>query len=300
MTGATGFIGRPLCSELVRYGYEVIALTRRSVAPEGVFHERVKFVRWDAATSDGWAELADGAVAIINLAGENIGAGRWTQKKKKRILQSRLNAGNAITKAIRNARQKPQVLIQASGIGYYGDRDDELLDETASNGTGFLADVAKQWEHSVHEVQILGVRRVTIRLGIVLGSAGGVVARLIPPFRFFLGGHPGSGKQWLGWVHIEDGTRIIRFLVENTDCQGPFNVTAPEPILSRDFYNIFGRIMHRPALFPMPAFALKLILGEMATALLLPSLRVTPKKLLEKGYRFKYPDLTDALKEILL
>ena len=299
IAGATGFIGRPLCFELAKNGYEVIVLSRRSVGAKEAFSGQLKVAQWDGISAGEWAELADGTLAIINLAGENIGSGRWTQKKKKRILQSRLNAGNALTEAIQIVEQKPQVLIQASGVGYYGDRGDELLDENSFNGTGFLADVARQWEQSVCGVRAQGVRVATIRLGVVLGSHGGVISRLVPPFRFFLGGHPGSGRQWQAWIHLEDVMGAIRFLVENADCEGPFNVMAPEPILSKNFYNLLGKTIHHPAVFPIPALALKLILGEMATELLLPSLRVVQKKLLEAGYKFKFPDLSLALKDIL-
>ena len=300
ITGATGFIGRALALELVEGGYEVVVLSRRPGKAESLFGDRARAVEWDGATGKGWAELVDGAVGVVNLAGDNIGAGRWTAKKKRIILQSRLSAGGAVTEAIRYARDKPQVLIQASGVGYYGDRGDELLDEGSSNGNGFLADVARQWEESVRPVEAGGVRVATIRLGVVLGAHGGVMARLIPPFSMFLGGHPGSGRQWLAWVHIRDVIGVIRLLVENADCKGPFNVTTPEPILSKDFYNLLGKAMRRPAVFPMPAFALKLILGEMADELLLPSLKVVPRKLLDAGYEFKFPDAAAAFRDILM
>ena len=299
IAGATGFIGRLLSFELAESGYEVVALSRRAGKAKSLFAGRVKIVEWDAATTEGWAELVDGAMAIINLVGENIGSGRWTQKKKQRILQSRLNAGSAITEAIRIAERKPEVLIQISGIGYYGSCGDEALDENSSNGTGFLADVARQWENSVCDVKAMGVRLATVRLGVVLGPQGGVIARLVRPFRFFLGGHPGSGRQWLGWVHIEDVVGAIRLLMENANCDGPFNVTTPEPVLAKDFYSLFGRAMHRPAVFPMPAFALKLMLGEMAGELLLPSQKVVPRKLMDAGYKYKFPNLCDAFKNIL-
>ena len=299
ITGATGFIGRPLSFELVKNGYEVVVLSRRPARAKDLFAGQVKVAEWDATTAGGWAELVDGALAIINLVGENIGTGRWTDKKKQLILQSRLNAGSAITEAIQSAERKPQVLIQTSGIGYYGNRGDESLDENSSNGTGFLADVARQWEQSVFGVKALGVRLATTRFGIILGTHGGIIPRLVPPFRFFLGGHPGSGRQWLAWVHIEDVIGVICFLVENANCEDAFNVTAPEPVLSKDFYDLLGETLHRPDIFPMPAFALRLILGEIATELLLPSQRVIPKKLLEAGYRFKFPDLNVALKDIL-
>ncbi|TKJ36151.1 MAG: TIGR01777 family protein [Planctomycetes bacterium B3_Pla] len=299
ITGATGFIGRPLSIELAKAGYEVVALSRRRAEAQSMFGGRVKVVEWDAATAGEWSELIDGALGIVNLVGENIGTGRWTQKKKQLILDSRLNAGSLLTEAIRNVEHKPQVLIQASGVGYYGDRGDELLDENSSIGSGFLADVARQWEASVRDVEALGVRLAIIRLGVVLGPHGGVMSRLIPPFRFFLGGHPGSGRQWLPWVHIEDVIGAVRLFLDNADCKGPFNVTAPDPTLSNDFYNLLGKAMHRPAIFPMPAFALKLALGEVATELLLPSTRVVPTKLLEAGYKFKFSDPLAAFKDIL-
>ncbi|MHC4581008.1 MAG: TIGR01777 family oxidoreductase [Planctomycetota bacterium] len=299
ITGATGFVGRPLSLELAKAGYEVVALSRRRDEAQNIFAGRVKVIEWDAATASRWSASAEGALAIVNLAGDNIGAGRWTEKKKKLILKSRLNAGAAVTEAIRSAKHRPQVLIQASGVGYYGDRGDELLDENSSNGAGFLADVARQWEASITEVAEAGVRLTTVRLGVVFGPHGGVMSRLTPPFRFFVGGHPGSGRQWLPWVHIKDVIGVVRFLIESADCKGPFNVTAPDPIRSKDFYNLLGKAMHRPAFFPMPAFALKMALGEMATELLLPSTRVVPRKLLEAGYDFRFCDPAAAFSDIL-
>jgi uncharacterized protein (TIGR01777 family) len=274
-------------------------LTRRRAEAETIFAGNVKVVEWDAVTAGQWSELLDGALAIVNLAGDNIGAGRWTEKKKRLILESRLHAGRAVTEAIRSAERRPQVLIQASGVGYYGDRGDELLDEDSSHGSGFMADVARQWEASVGEDESLGVRLAIMRLSVVLGAHGGVMSRLIPPFRFFVGGHPGSGQQWLPWVHIDDVIGVVRFLIENADCEGPFNVTVPEPTRSKDFYNLLGKAMHRPAFFPMPGSALKLALGEMATELLLPSEKVVPKKLLNAGYEFKFSDPASAFSDIL-
>jgi len=299
VTGATGFIGRSLCGELAGAGYEIAALSRRPAEAEKILGPEVKVVEWDAATAKGWSEFAEGALAIVNLAGENIGSGRWTEKKKQAILDSRLTAGRAVTEAIRAADQKPGVLIQASAVGYYGDRGDELLDEDSPSGSGFLADVTRQWEQSVSEVESLGVRLAIVRFGVVLGPNGGVMERLIPPFRFFLGGHPGSGEQWLAWVHIDDVIGVVQFILENTDCNGPFNVTVPEPIRSKDFYDALGKSMQRPAVFPMPAFALKLALGEMAKEVLLPSTKALPSKLLEAGYEFKFINSAAAFDDIL-
>jgi hypothetical protein len=299
ITGATGFIGRPLCHELVNNGYQVVVVSRRPAEAEKLFEGKVTAIGWDAFSGDRPAEPVEGTAAIINLAGDNIASGRWTEKKKNLILQSRLDAGKAVTKAIKNAAKKPRVLIQASGIGYYGDRGDEPLYENSSNGNGFLADVAEKWEGSVRDVEAMGVSTATVRLGVVLGRNGGVVSRLVTPFRFFIGGHPGSGKQWLSWIHIEDVIGVIRMLIEDNRCKGTFNLTAPEPILSKKFYGIFGKTMYRPSIFPMPAFMLRVMLGEIADELLLTSNRVIPQRLLETGYKFRFPNLSEALGNIL-
>ena len=299
ITGATGFIGKPLCRELIENGYQVIAISRNPSRAEKLFQGKVTAIGWDDFGRDIPSELVEDAAAIVNLAGDNIAAGRWTEKKKALILQSRLKAGRAVTKATRDAAKKPRVLIQASGIGYYGDRGDEELYENSSNGKGFLADVADQWERSVRDVEAMGVRTAIVRLGVVLGKNGGVVSRLVTPFRFFAGGHPGSGKQWMSWIHLEDVIGVIRMLVENENCKGIFNLTAPEPILSKKFYEIFGKTMHRPCVFPMPAFMLRLMLGEIADELLLTSNRVVPEKLLEAGYKYRFPNLSEAVAQIL-
>ena len=299
ITGATGFIGRPLCRELIDNGYQVIAVSRNPARAEKLFEGKVTAIGWEELGGESPLEAVEGAAAIINLAGDNLAAGRWTEKKKSLILNSRLNAGKAVTKAIKNAAKKPRVLIQASGIGYYGDRGDEMLCENSSNGKGFLAEVAAEWERSVRDVEDMGVRTATVRLGVVLGKNGGVVSRLVTPFRLFAGGHPGSGKQWVSWIHLEDVVGAIGMLVENENCKGTFNLTAPEAILSKKFYTIFGKTMHRPSVFPMPGFMLRLMLGEIADELLLTSNRVVPKRLLEAGYKYSFPDLSEALGEIL-
>jgi uncharacterized protein (TIGR01777 family) len=254
--------------------------------------------QWNARTLDGWERTVDGASAIINLAGENIASGRWTKSKKTRILQSRLDATEAIAKAIGQTEHKPQLLVQASAIGYYGSRGDEILNEDSPAGTGFLAHVCKRWEQAIRPLEDSGIRLVTIRLGPVLGAEGGMMPKLLPAFRLFLGGHPGAGKQWLSWIHIDDVTSAIRFLIENDDSRGVFNLTAPCPASAKDFYGLVGKTTHRPAVFPLPAFVLKMLMGQMATELLLSSQKVTPKKLLQTRYKFKYPDPEPALENI--
>ena len=297
ITGATGFIGKALTKELVVADYEVIALSRdQKITP---FGEGVHIVEWDARNAGAWTAYVDGSYAIINLAGENISSRRWTQKRKKAILESRLDAGKAIAEAVKQVDRKPKVVIQASAIGYYGSHPDEVLDESSSPGLGFLSGVAQGWELSTKEVESYGVRHVIIRTGIVLGKEGGALPRLMQSFRFFVGGPLGSGKQWFSWIHLLDEARAIRFLMENENMRGVFNLTAPAPLVMKDFCRILGKNMHRPCWLKIPGFMLRLIMGEMAQALLLSGQRVLPKRLLEAGYEFLYPEAELALKQIL-
>ena len=209
ITGASGFIGSALARELVVSGYEVVALTRNACASRVRFHESVALQEWDGRTAAGWGRSADGALAIVNLAGDNLAQGRWTRAKKERILRSRLDAGAAVVEAVRAARTTPRVLIQASAIGAYGHAGDEELDESAPAGTGFLADVVRRWEDSTKVVESLGVRRAVVRSGLVLGKDGGVWPRLVLPFRFFAGGPLGRGRQWFSWITLADEVRAV-------------------------------------------------------------------------------------------
>jgi hypothetical protein len=239
----------------------------------------------------------EGAAAVVNLAGENVAAAlRWSTQKKARILDSRLAAGRAVTRAVGAASQKPAALIQASAIGYYGSCGDRIIDESHPSGSGFLAGVARQWEDSVADIDTR-VRCVLIRTGIVLG-AGGFLKRTALPFRFFAGGHPGSGAQWLSWIHLKDEVGAIRFLIEHESCEGPFNLTAPQPLQARDFFRCLGRVMHRPSWAPVPSVVLRLLFGLMAKELILSSQRVMPARLMESGYSFVYPELEPALESI--
>jgi len=224
ISGATGFIGTILVKKLVARNYHVVVLSRNPGKAAAFNSSQVKVVAWDGRSANGWGHYVDGAYGIINLAGENIAAGRWTPARKTAILQSRLAAGRAIVEAVTLSARKPRVVIQASGIDYYGNRGDTVLDETSSSGTGFLADVAIQWEKSTEPVEALGVRRAIIRTGIVLGG-GGFLLRILLPFKLFLGGCMGSGRQWLSWVHMEDEVSAICFLLEQDAAQGAFNLS---------------------------------------------------------------------------
>jgi uncharacterized protein (TIGR01777 family) len=296
--GATGFIGRALSQSLIKEGYEVVALSRNKIKGREILGEMVRIAEWDSKSAEGWEDLANDAYAVINLVGENLSSGRWTQKRKKSILESRLNAGRAVNMAIQRVQNKPKVVIQASAVGYYGSRSDEILDESSDPGEGFLSEVAVKWEDSTKEVEPQ-VRRVIVRTSPVLGRGGGILSRLIQPFRFFLGGPPGSGKQWFSWIHLDDEVGAIRFLMEREDLQGVFNLTAPEQLMMKDFYHTLGKAMRRPSWLPIPGFVLRLFFGETAQETILSGQRVVPKRLMEAGYKFIYPKVEEALKEIL-
>ena len=299
ISGATGFIGTVLCRELAARGYAIVVLSRNPEKGATHFGSQVKVVGWDARSAAGWAEYAEGAQGIINLTGENIAAGRWTRARKEKILQSRLAVGRAIVDALGQVSTKPRVVIQASGIGYYGNRGDELLDENSSSGTGFLADVARDWERSTARVEDLGIRHVIIRTGIVLGPDGGFLSRVLLLFRLFMGGHMGSGRQWLSWIHINDEVDAMCFLLEKPDLHGLFNLCSPNPLVARDFFRALGKAMGRPSWLPVPGFTLRIMLGQMAEELILSGQRALPKRLLEAGFTFRYPEAEIALRDVL-
>jgi uncharacterized protein (TIGR01777 family) len=297
ITGATGFIGRALC-EALHHDYEVIALSRHVDRAQQSIGHIARVIEWDAKTSVGWEDEADGALAIINLAGENVGSGRWNKARKSRILQSRLDSTNAIIAVIRNLQNKPKVVILASAIGYYGSRRDEQLDETSISGEGFLPNVCRQVEGLAEEIENLGVRCVVIRTGVVLGRNGGAFAKLAQPFRFYVGGYLGSGDQWFSWISLEDEVAAIRFLMEHEQLKGAFNLTAPQPVTMKEFCKTLGKVLHRPSWTRVPAFIVRLALGEMADEMLLSGQRVQPKRLLEAGFEFRYPEVEKALSAV--
>jgi uncharacterized protein (TIGR01777 family) len=299
ISGATGFIGRALVRELAGAGYETVILTRdpdKSAARFGSDGWRVK---WDGRTAQGWGALADGSLAIVNLAGDNLAEGRWTRAKKARILTSRTDAGAAIVEAVSCAASKPEALVQASAVGFYGARGDEGLDESSAQGQGFLAEVVRAWEDSTRPVEAAGVRRVVIRTGLVLGHGGGVLPRLALPFRFFAGGPLGRGRQWVSWIHLADEVGAIRFLLERRDLSGVFNLTAPGALRQRDLCRELGAAMRRPCWLPVPAFLLKLLFGEKAMETILAGQRVLPRRLTEAGFEFRFPRAAAALAALL-
>ena len=297
ITGATGFIGRALCKAL-HGDYEVIALSRDASKAAKSVGETAKIIEWDGRTTGSWFKQANGAFAIINLAGESVASGRWNESKKAGILHSRLDSTKAVLDAIKQVDKKPTLVILASAIGYYGSRQNEKLDETSTPGKGFLANVCQRVESSAEEIEGVGVRCVVIRTGVVLGRDGGAFAKLVKPFRFYLGGYLGSGRQWFSWIHLEDEVKAIKFLMENEHLKGVFNLTAPQPVTMKEFCKILGKVLHRPAWLNIPAFAARLAFDEMADEMLLSGQRVLPKRLLNTGFNFQYTNVEQALNDI--
>lgn len=295
ISGGTGLIGGRLAAEMAAAGHDVVVLTR---GPEGAeLPPGVRAAGWDAETAEGWGKLADGALGIVHLAGEPI-AGRWTESKKRRIRDSRVRSSRAVLAAIEAARDKPRWLIQASGVSYYGDRGSEPVIEESGPGEGFLAEVAIAWEGATEPAEALGVRRAVLRTAPVLAVEGGMLPRMLPPFRLGLGGPLGPGDQYMPWIHLADQVAAIRFLAGNDAARGAVNLVAPEPVTNEEFTRTLGRVLHRPTVFRVPRFALRLALGEM-TETVLQSIRALPAKLEALGFRFRFPRLEAALHDLL-
>lgn len=298
VTGGTGLIGRALCRELVDHGHEVIVLSRNPDKKEEGLPSQVETVGWDAQSARGWGDRVSETDAIVNLAGAGLADGRWTDERKRSILESRVKAGQAVLEAVSAAATRPKVVIQSSAVGYYGPRGDEVLNEDAAPGSDYLARVCFDWEASTAPVVRMGVRRPVIRTGIVLTTEGGAFPKILLPFKLFAGGPMGNGSQYWPWIHINDEVRAIRFLMENETASGPFNLTAPNPLTNKEFASVVGQAMGRPSLMPAPAFALKLALGEMSTVLL-DGQRAVPSRLQEFGFEFDFATLDAALKDLL-
>jgi uncharacterized protein (TIGR01777 family) len=291
ITGASGLIGKALQKEFAGKGYEVLTATRKT---SGKPNE----IEWDV--EKGFAEndltRLESLDAIIHLAGETIG-GRWTDEKKRKIMDSRVFGTRNIVETIEKLADKPKVLLNASATGIYGDRADDIMTEESSVGDTFLAEVAVNWEAEAVKAENFGVRVVLLRTGIVLAKDGGALAQMMTPFKFGLGGTIGSGKQWMSWISLEDEVRAILFALENENVRGAINLVAPNPATNEQFTDTLGAVVHRPTFLPLPAFAVNLAFGEMGDALLLDSTRVVPKKMEEYGFKFNFPELKSALAE---
>jgi hypothetical protein len=302
ITGGTGLIGRALSANLAADGHEVIVLTR-SVQQASPLTEGVRAEKWDARTAEGWGQLADGADAIVNLAGASLaGEGffptRWTEERQRVISDSRLHAGRAVVEAITQAKQKPRVVIQSSAVGYYGFRDKVLTEEAEAGDDWGACFTAEVWEPATAPIEEMGVRRVVVRSGVVFSTTGGALQRLLLPFRLYAGGPMGSGNQWYSWIHVKDEARALRFLIENEEASGAFNLTAPNSITNGELARLIGRLMGRPAFVPVPGFAMRLAFGEVADVVL-KGQRAVPKRLLDLGFDFRFPNAEAALEDLL-
>lgn len=287
IAGGTGFLGTPLVSELRTSGNDVSVLTRRSAAPG--------LIRWSPdGTTGPWAEAIDGADAVINLAGESIAGHRWTPAHKARIRDSRIRATRSLVAAIHAAARKPAVFLSASAVGYYGSRGDETLTDESAPGDDFLATVCRAWEAEALRAAV-ATRVVLLRTGLPLERSGGALPRIALPFRFLAGGPLGSGHQYWPWIHRDDWVALAIWALQASGVSGPLNLTAPRPVPNREFAAALGRVLKRPSWLPAPGFALRLLLGEMADALLLAGQRAIPAKAQALGFRFRYTALEPAL-----
>lgn len=293
VAGGTGFIGQALARQLVQAGHRVTVLTRgrRRESPA----EAGAYLTWPEGTD--WQATVAAADAVVNLAGAPIAAGRWTARRKDAILKSRLAATHALISAMATSHPRPQVLVNASAVGYYGDSHTPG-DESAPPGNDFLAAVCSQWEEAAREAEPLGVRVVRVRIGVVLHPSGGALPKLLLPFRLFAGGPMGSGRQGFPWIHIDDVVGLIRFALENAAVSGPVNAVAPQQVDNATFCRALGRTLGRPSWLPVPGFALQLALGEMATMLLTGQF-LAPAAAQKAGYRFRFPELSGALSNLL-
>lgn len=301
ITGGTGFIGGEICNKLLQKGHTLVLLTRINEKIRADLQKPgISFFPYEYAEDSKLPlDLMEKIDGIINMAGEPIFTGRWTEEKKKRILDSRINITQQLVESIANLKgKKPHVLVSASAIGYYGSRNDEEINEGGQQGNDFLAQVCIRWEEVALKATALGVRTVTLRTGIVLDKGGGALAQMVPPFKWFVGGTIGNGKQWFSWIHREDMTNLYVFALEDDRLSGPVNATSPNPVKMSEVSATMGKVLHRPSWFPIPAFLAKIIMGESAQVVV-NGQKVIPQKLLQLKFPYKYSSILKALQDSL-
>jgi len=292
VTGSSGLVGAALVSFLTAGGHRVIRLVRKPPSGDDV--------QWDP--TEGVRDLSrlEGVDAVIHLAGDNIAAGRWTPQRKDEIRRSRVEGARRLSESLAKLSQRPKALVSASAIGFYGDRGDEILTEDSALGMDFLAQVCQEWEAATEPAARAGIRVVRLRFGMILSPMGGALRKMLLPFRLGAGGRMGSGAQYVSWIAIDDAIGAIHHAVGAESLHGPVNAVSPAPVTNAEFTRVLARVLSRPAIFPMPAFAARLAFGEMADALLLASARVMPTRLQASGYRFRFPELEGALRHLLV
>lgn len=295
ISGSSGLIGSALISSLKSAGARIARLARASTVRSTTDEERI---RWDPLQPIP-PEVVTGFDAVIHLAGESV-MGRWTANKKLRLRESRIPTTANLAQALVHAKAKPQIFLSASAIGYYGNRGGEVLTEESNSGTGFAADMAREWEQASFPAAHAGIRTVQMRIGLVMARNGGALHRMVPAFKLGLGGKLGDGRQWMSWIDLQDVIGAIQHILRSDLLHGPVNLVAPRPVTNEEFSKTLGDVLSRPAIFPVPAFAARLAFGEMADELLLAGQRVEPAKLISSGYPFRFPTLKQSLKSLNL
>lgn len=291
ISGASGMVGQQLTESLRGRGNEVLAVTRSAASPDSL--------TWDPQQGKLDESRLAGVDAFVHLAGENISQGRWNSAKKARIRESRVQGTRLVAETLARMTDGPKTLISASAIGYYGDRAADICQESDSPGTDFLADVCVAWEAATAAAEAAGIRVIKLRIGVVLSPKGGALAKMLLPFRLGAGGVIGSGKQYFSWIALDDLVEVIDFALQHSSLSGPVNAVSPQAVTNHEYTKTLGKVLGRPTIFPMPAFAARLAFGEMADALLLSSTRVVPNRLKEEGYEFKHAELEPALRTML-
>jgi len=298
ITGATGLIGNKLADTLIDRGDQVIIFTRNAKKANSIFPKAMECVEWNYQHPEQWKSNLENTDAVIHLAGINLFAKRWNDNFKRAVLESREVSTKNLVDAIKSCANKPEVFISASGIGYYGDCGETVLIEKSSKGNDFLADVCEVWESESVNVEASGVRSVQVRTGLVLSPKDGALKQMLPAFKLFVGGPLGNGKQWSSWLHIDDIVGIYLYAIDNKNLSGAVNATTPNPVRMKEFANTLGKVLKRPSLFPVPSFILKIVVGE-AAEVVTASQRIDANKILDSGYKFKFENLEDALKNLL-
>lgn len=293
ISGSTGLVGKTLCPYLENLGHQIVTLQRHAV------EDHSQSISWDPINNRLDRDKVEGFDVFINLSGESVQA-RWNEKAKENILKSRTKATELLSSIAAELQSPPKLILNASAVGFYGNREDQLLDEKSSLGEGFLAAVCQAWEKSTMKAQEAGIRVVLLRFGMILSPKGGALKMMLTPFRLGLGGRLGSGKQYVSWIAIDDVLKIISFMIEHPEIQGPVNVVAPQSVTNEQFTKALGRTLGRPTMLPVPNFVIKLLFGEMGSELLLASTRVIPQKLIDSDYHFSYPDIDSALKALVV
>jgi uncharacterized protein len=302
VSGSTGFLGTALIETLQGQRHRIVALVRPATARKNAAgtndQVREQSVAWDPVAGQFDAAGAEGADALVHLAGASIAGGRWSASRKELLRTSRIDATRHLIGSLTKLQRPPSVIVAASAIGYYGDRGEETLTEASAPGNDFLAGLCREWEAETARAKLFGVRVVSLRFGIILAAHGGALPRMALPFKLGAGGRLGDGRQWMSWLTLRETIGIIQFALATAGLAGPVNAVAPNPVRNTEFTSALAKTLHRPGLFPAPAFALRLALGEMADALLLGSQKVMPAKLANSGYPFLQPDLPSALAEV--